>query len=46
MASVTFRPLREDELEARSEQHARGYAEGMIAFADLSRKDVEAKGDS
>ena len=43
MASVTFRPLREDEFEGWSENHSRVYAEGMIAFADLSRADAEAK---
>lgn len=43
MPTVTFRPLREDEFEAWSAEHARGYAEGMIAFADLSREDAEAK---
>ena len=43
MAAVTFRPLREDEFATWSEEHARGYVEGMIAFADLSREDAEAK---
>ena len=43
MAAVTFRPLREDEFEAWAAEHARGYAEGMISFADLSREQAEAK---
>jgi ribosomal protein S18 acetylase RimI-like enzyme len=43
VATVTIRPLRENEFEAWSEEHTRGYAEGMIAFADLSREDAEAK---
>jgi GNAT superfamily N-acetyltransferase len=43
VASVTLRPLREDEFDGWSERHARGYAEGMVAFADLSRQDAEAK---
>ena len=43
MASVTFRPMREDEFDGWSENHARGYAEGMTDFADLSREDAEAK---
>ena len=43
MATVTFRPLREPEFEAWSEAHARAYAEGMTAFADLSREDAEVK---
>jgi ribosomal protein S18 acetylase RimI-like enzyme len=43
MATVTLRPLREDEFEGWSEAHARGYAEGMVAFADLSREEAEAK---
>ena len=46
MAAVTFRPLREDEFATWSEEHARGYADGMIAFADLSREDAEAKAAS
>ena len=43
MARVAFRPMGEDEFDGWSERHARGYAEGMIAFADLSREDAEAK---
>jgi GNAT superfamily N-acetyltransferase len=41
--TVTFRPLREDEFEAWSEEHARAYAEGMVDFAVMSREDAEAK---
>lgn len=40
---VNLRPLREDEFETWAAEHTRGYAEGMIAFADLPRKDAEAK---
>ena len=43
MVTVAFRPLREDEFAGWSEEHARGYAEGMMDFADLSRADAEAK---
>jgi ribosomal protein S18 acetylase RimI-like enzyme len=43
VADVTFRPLREDEFGAWVVEHTRGYAEGMIAFADFSREDAEAK---
>lgn len=43
MPTVTFRPLREDEFEAWSEEHVRAYAEGMIDFAVLSRGDAQVK---
>ena len=40
---VTFRRMRADEFEAWTADHTRGYAEGMIAFAGLTREDAEAK---
>ncbi|MEJ7569691.1 MAG: GNAT family N-acetyltransferase [Gaiellaceae bacterium] len=43
MAAVSFRPLREDEFEAWAAEHIRGYAEGMIAFADMPREQAELK---
>ncbi len=41
MAAVNFRRLRADEFEAWAAEHIRGYAEGMIAFADMSREQSE-----
>ena len=43
MATVRFRPLREDEYEAWATAHTLGYAEGMIAFGGMSREHAEAK---
>ena len=43
MRGVTFRPMQEDEFEAWATHHRRGYAEGMISFAGMARKDAEAK---
>ncbi len=43
MAAVNFRRLRADEFEAWAAEHIRGYAEGMIAFADMSREQSELK---
>lgn len=43
MATVRLRPLREDEFEAWASAHTLGYAEGMIAFADIPREHAEAK---
>src|SRR5687768_4487277 len=43
MATVRFRPLREDEYEAWATAHTRGYAEGMIAFGGMSGEHAEAK---
>ena len=43
MATVTFRRLRSDEFDAWAADHARGYAEGMISFADMSPEHAEAK---
>jgi ribosomal protein S18 acetylase RimI-like enzyme len=43
MAAIAFRPLRDDELDAWTAAHTRGYAEGMIEFADMPREQAEAK---
>ncbi len=43
MAVISFRPLREDEFDAWAAEHTRGYAEGMIAFAGMSREHAERK---
>ena len=45
VTGVTFRRMRADEFEAWAADHARGYAEGMIAFGDLARVDAEAKAE-
>ena len=43
MATVRFRPLREDEYAAWATAHTLGYAEGMTAFGAISREHAEAK---
>jgi ribosomal protein S18 acetylase RimI-like enzyme len=43
MATVRLRPLREDEYGAWATAHMRGYAEGMMDFAGLSREQAEGK---
>jgi ribosomal protein S18 acetylase RimI-like enzyme len=43
MAAIRIRPLRDDEYEAWESAHTIGYAEGMIAFANIPREHAEAK---
>jgi len=45
VAAVSFRSMREEEFHAWLPGHTRGYAEGMTAFAGLTREDAEAKAE-
>lgn len=43
MTSVVLRPLRADEFDDWNEAHTRGYADGMVEFAGMTREAAEQK---